>query len=90
MPRQVGAKNYKNDVLIAIIEEVLPNGELDWDAVALAYQEQTREETKCDTDNLKRYWIRNLCKGMKKPMGQPGAANNRVLRCIAIEQKIME
>ena len=53
MPRRVGAKNYKNDVLIAIIEEVLPNGELGWDAVALAYQEQTSEETKRDTDDLK-------------------------------------
>ena len=70
MPRRAGAKNYKNDVLIAIIEEVLPNGELGWDAVALAYQEQTSEETKRDTDDLKRYWIRNLCKGMKKPTGQ--------------------
>ena len=86
----MGAKNYKNDVLIAIIEEVLPNGELGWDAVALAYQEQTREETKHDTDDLKRHWIRNLCKGMKKPTGEPGAANDRVLRCIAIERKIME
>ena len=86
MPRRAGAKNYKNDVLIAIIEEVLPNGELGWDAVALAYQEQTSEETKRDTDDLKRHWIRNLCKGMKKPTGQPGAANDRVLRCIAIEE----
>jgi len=90
MPRRAGAKNYKNDVLIAIIEEVLPNGELGWDAVALAYQEQTSEETKRDTDDLKRHWIRNLCKGMKKPTGEPGAANDRVLRCIAIERKIME
>jgi hypothetical protein len=90
MPRRVGAKNCKNNVLIAIIEEVLPNGELGWDATVLAYQEQMREETKRDTDDLKRHWIRNLCKGMKKPTGQPGAANDRVLRCIAIEWKIME
>ncbi len=42
-------------------------------------------------DDLKRHWIRNLCKGMKKPTGQPGAANDQViLRCIAIERKIME
>ena len=82
--------NDKSDVLITIIEEVLPNGELGLDAVALAYQEQTREETKHDTDDLKRHWIRNLCKGMKKPTGQPGAANDWILWCIAIEQKIME
>ncbi len=72
MPRRVGAKNYKNNVRFAIIEEVLPNGELGWDAIMLAYQEQMREETKRDTDDLKRHWIRNLCKGMKKPTGQPG------------------
>jgi hypothetical protein len=90
MPRQVGARNYKNDVLISIISEILPNGEYGWEAVAIAYQEQSREECKHDTDDLKRHWIRNLCKGMKKPTGQPGAANDRVLRCIAIEQKILE
>ncbi len=71
MLRRVGAKNYKNDVLIAI-----PNGELGWDAVELVYQELMRKESKHDMDDLKRHWIRNLCKGMKKPAGQPGAANN--------------
>ncbi len=90
MPRQAGAKNYKNDVLIAIFEEILPNGEYGWEAVLLAYQEQTKEASKRDTDDLKRHWICNLCKGMKKPTGQPGAANDRTLRCIAIEQKILE
>ncbi len=90
MPRQVGARNYKNDVLISIISEILPNGEYGWEAVAIAYQEQSREECKRDTNDLKRHWIHNLCKGMKKPTGQPGAANDWVLWCIAIEQKILE
>jgi hypothetical protein len=53
-------------------------------------QEQSREECKRDTDDPKRHWIRNLCKGMKKPTGQPGAVNDRVLWCIAIEGKIIE
>jgi hypothetical protein len=39
MPRQVGAKNYKNDVLILIVAEILPNGKYGWEAVAIAYQE---------------------------------------------------
>jgi hypothetical protein len=90
MPRQVGTRNYKNDVLISIILEILPNGEYGWEAVAIAYQEQSREECKRDTDDLKRHWIRNLCKGMKKLTGQPGAGNDRILRCIAIKQKILE
>jgi hypothetical protein len=90
MPCQVGGWNYKNDVLISIISEILPNGEYGWEAIAIAYQEQSREECKRDTNDLKRHWIRNLCKGMKKPTGQPEAANDWVLRCIAIEQKILE
>jgi hypothetical protein len=90
MPGQVGAQNYKNDVLISIILEILPNGEYGWEAIAIAYQEQSREECKRDTDDLKRHWICNLCKGMKKPTGQPGAANDWVLWCIAIKQKILE
>jgi hypothetical protein len=90
MPRQVGTRNYKNDVLISIILEIFPNGEYGWEAVAIASQEQSREECKHDTNDLKRHWIRNLCKGMKKPTGRPGAANDRFLRCIAIKQKILE
>jgi hypothetical protein len=90
MPCQVGARNYKNDVLISIILEILPNGEYGWEAVAIAYQEQSREECKRDANDLKRHWIRNLCKGMKKPTSQPLAANDRVLWCIAIKRKILE
>lgn len=90
MPRRAGSRNYKNDLLIPIIEQILPNGEYSWEAVALAYQEQSREPTKRDNDDIKRHWLRNLCKGMVKPTGQPGAANERTLRCISIERKILE
>jgi hypothetical protein len=38
MPRKKGAVNYKNKVLINIVEEILPNGDLGWEAVAIAYQ----------------------------------------------------
>jgi hypothetical protein len=38
MPQKKGTANYKNDVLIDIIEEILPHGELGWEAVAIAYQ----------------------------------------------------
>jgi hypothetical protein len=56
----------------------------------LAYQDQTRESTKRDTDNLKRHYVPNLCQSMKKPTGKPGENTNRVLQCIAIERKIMD
>jgi hypothetical protein len=90
MPHRVGAKNYKNDVLILIIAEILPNGEYGWEAVAIAYQKQSREPSKRNTDDIKRHWIRNLCKSLKKPTRKPGKANDRILRCIANERKIME
>ena len=44
MPRRKGSVNYKNDVLIQIISEILPNGEYGWNAVATAYQNISKEE----------------------------------------------
>jgi hypothetical protein len=41
-----GSVNYKNNLLISIIEEILPNGELGWEAVAIAYQRRSNEEAK--------------------------------------------
>jgi hypothetical protein len=38
MPHKKGLVNYKNNLLISIIEEILPNGELGWEAVTIAYQ----------------------------------------------------
>jgi hypothetical protein len=38
MPRKKGSVNYKNNLLISIIEEILPNSELGWEAIAIAYQ----------------------------------------------------
>ena len=90
MPRAKGAKNYKNDLLIPIVTEILPNGEYGWSAVALAYQEQAREDDPHNTDNMRRHWVKNLCQNMKKPTGKPGENNDRTHRCIAIESTIME
>jgi hypothetical protein len=90
MPRILGAKNYKNNLLIPIVAEILPNGEYGWSAVALAYQEQAREDEPRNTDDLKRHWVKNLCQNMKKPTGRPGENSDRTHRCIAIERKIME
>jgi hypothetical protein len=57
MPRKKGAMNYKNDVLIDIIEEILPNGELVWEAVAIAYQAKTNEESLRDMTDVKKHWL---------------------------------
>jgi hypothetical protein len=70
--RRKGAVNYKNDVLIKIVGEILPNGEYGWQAVANAYQVTAKEETVHDTTDLKKHWMRNLCNNMKKPTGRTG------------------
>jgi hypothetical protein len=53
MPRTKGDVNYKNDLLINIILEILPTGEYGLQAVSCAYHEQTKEELPRNTDNLK-------------------------------------
>jgi hypothetical protein len=63
------AVNYKNDVLIKIVGEILPNGEYGWQAVANAYQVMAKGETVRDTTDLKKHWMRNLCNNMKKLTG---------------------
>jgi len=90
MGRRRGAVNYKNEVLIRIVGEILPNGEYGWQAVAIAYQDETKEEASRDTTDLKKHWIKNLCNNMKKPTGRTGENDDRIHRCMAIEKKIMK
>ncbi len=40
---------------------MLPYGEFGWSGVALAYQEQEREDDPRNTEDLKRHWVKNLC-----------------------------
>ncbi len=73
MPRKKGLLNYKNNLLINIIEEILPNGELGWEAVAIAYQGKLNEEMQQDTININKHcWMKKMCNGMKKAMGRTG------------------
>jgi hypothetical protein len=89
MPRRKGLVNYKNNLLINIMADVLPNGGYGWQTVALAYQEQSKEEILRDSADMKKHWIRTLCNGMKKPTGRTGEDGNRIHRCISIEKKIL-
>ena len=73
MPHTKGAVNYKNDLLINIISEILPNVDYEWQDVSFAYPEESKEELPRNTDDLKRHWIKTICNKMKKkPMGKPG------------------
>jgi hypothetical protein len=60
MPSKAGSANYKNNVLIKIMSELLPNGEYSWQAVALTYQEQSKEIILHDSTNLKKQWIKKI------------------------------
>jgi hypothetical protein len=39
---------------------------------------------------MKKHWIRTLCNGMKNPNGWTGEVGDRIHRCMAIEEKIMQ
>jgi hypothetical protein len=52
MGHQRGSVNYKNYVLIRIEKDILPNGKLAWQAVALAYQEASSKEKLRDWDDI--------------------------------------
>ncbi len=81
--------NYKNNLLICIVAEILPNGEYGWQAIAAAYQEALKEEAIRETDDLKRHWVKNLCNGMNKPTGRRGEPSDHIHKCIAIERLIL-
>jgi hypothetical protein len=80
--------NYKNKLLIDVVAYVLPNGEYGWQTVALAYQEQLKEEILCNSTDMKNHWIKVLCNGMKKPSGQRGEAGNRITGAWQLKKKI--
>jgi hypothetical protein len=50
-----GAENYKNEVLICSVLDILPNCKYGWQAVALAYQEAAQEDEVRNTDELDFY-----------------------------------
>jgi hypothetical protein len=89
MAHRNGSVNYKNKVLTQLIGEILPNGEYGWQAIAMACQEKTKEEALRDCMDGNKHWIKNLCNNMKKPTGRMGEDGDWIIRCIAIENKIM-
>jgi hypothetical protein len=89
MAHRKGSVNYKNKVLIKLISKILPNCEYGWQAVAMAYQEKTKEEALHDCSDVKKHLIKNLCNNMKKPTGMTGEDGNWINRCMAIEKKSM-
>ena len=88
----LGAVNYKHDLLIDIVEELLPNGALGWQRVCQVYHQHSGEENICNWEQVRknRLGSPSFCNGNEKPMGKKGGKDDRVHHCIAIEPKIME
>jgi hypothetical protein len=80
--RSVGAPNYRNDILIGIVELYLPQDLEAWREVAVAYQRESMEATLRWGEDLRDKWNRKLCNRMHKPTGKPGALTDRIFRCI--------
>jgi hypothetical protein len=85
-----GSVNYKNKVLIKIINELLPNGEVGWEAVATAYFNQSKEKVLRNTTDVRKHWIKNLCNNMQKLTGRTGENGDRIHQCMLIEKKYEE
>jgi hypothetical protein len=75
--RKTGCVNYRNKVLIDIVDEIKPHGAEQWKKVGLDYQTATGELVRRDDHDLKKHFVQ-LCNGFKKPTGKPGAANDQV------------
>ena len=67
-----GCSNYQNNILIPIMERILPDGEEGWCLVPLMYKEESKEEVLWAEDDLKKNWVKKLCNNFKKPTGRTG------------------
>ena len=88
--RVAGIPNYKNDILIDIVERLLPQGLEAWREVAAVYQRESNEGTLRRGEDLRDNWNRKLCNRMQKLTGKPGALTDRIFRCLAIERRIQD
>jgi hypothetical protein len=88
--RAGGIPNYRNDILIHIVEQYLPLGLEAWREVPLMYQRESMEATLRRAEDLRDNWNRKLCNRMQKPTGKPSAVSDCILRCIEIERHIQD
>jgi hypothetical protein len=68
--RKSGTPNYKNGLLITIINEIKPNGALQWQMVADIYHKRSGEVTAGNPDDIKKHWNNTLCNKLNKPTGK--------------------
>ncbi len=71
-------KQYKANILIEIVREILPASAAAWKNVALLYQARSGEQLLRDPDYIKRHWYEKLCNKGMKPTGSSGGPNDRI------------
>ncbi len=67
-----GIPKYKNNIIINIVERLLPQGLEAWRQVTAEYQRESDETT------LQENWIKKLCNRMQKPTGKPSALQDHI------------
>ncbi len=76
--RARGVPNYKNDIIINIVEQLLPHGLEVWWQVAAEYQRESGETTLHQGEDLQENWNKKLWNCMQKPTGKPGVLQDRI------------
>ena len=61
---------YKNDILLSILEKVLPANVNDWEAVCSEYQTKSGEDSLRDVDSVKRHFNEKLWNKHQKATGE--------------------
>jgi len=89
MPRTSGVSNYKNSVLVEVVQELLPNGAEAWKNVAIIYKNRSNEAFLRDSEDIKRHWFEKCCNKNKKPTGKTGSNTDFVFRCQQIQLDII-
>jgi hypothetical protein len=67
MGHVTGAKNYKKEVLLVVMNEVLLSSTYKWKQVCTLYKEKSSESEVHDKDDVKCHWIEEMCNKFKKP-----------------------
>jgi len=81
--------NYQNNILVPIIERILPDVAEAWQLVALAYKQDSGEEVLHLEDYCHKNWVKKLCSNFKKPTGATRSDKEDWIHCcIEIERHI--
>ena len=89
-----GVPNYRNNILINVVEEYLPQGLEAWRGVTLAYRQESMESTLRRGEDLRDNWNRNLCNRACRsrqvsPVSYPTASTKALQLSITFRMKPM-